>query len=253
MAGGQQPPDQRPRRGCSAAYLEVGVNRGETFLAVEIAEKTAVDPEFRFDWQAAAGPGAVFHRCRRTPVPRLPRRAFDIVFLDGLHVFAQTFRDFCDTLLVTHARSLIVIDDTVPDDIYSSLAAARARAGRSAGRPAASAARGTATSSRSCSPIHDFFPRLSFCTIGDRGQPADPGLARAAAGLPAAVQLAGDRQPDELVRDAPELRADAGDAGGRGAGAGGGAAGLRGAPAPFGSARSRHGGGRRLRVRGTVA
>ena len=65
-------------------YLEVGVNKGETFLAVEIAEKTAVDPEFRFDWQAAADaasglpPGAVGRLFRDLPRAlrhRLPRRA----------------------------------------------------------------------------------------------------------------------------------------------------------------------------------
>jgi len=101
-------------------YLEVGVNKGDTFLAVEMAERTAVDPKFRFDWQAAATPATRFHQQPSDAFFAQCRDRFDIVFLDGLHVFAQTFRDFCNVLDVTDERSLILIDDTVPDDIYSS-------------------------------------------------------------------------------------------------------------------------------------
>ena len=151
-------------------YLEVGVNKGETFLAVEIAERTAVDPEFRFDWQAAAGPTTVFHEVPSDTYFATCRESFDIVFLDGLHVFAQTFRDFCNTLLVTHERSLIVIDDTVPDDIYSSWPHPReSRAFRRQAGGHGGSWHGDIF--KMVFAIHDFFPRLSYVTIGTEGNP----------------------------------------------------------------------------------
>ena len=98
------------------------------------------------------------------------REIFDIVFLDGLHVFAQTFRDFCNTLLVTHERSLIVIDDTVPDDIYSSWPHPReAQAFRRQAGGVGGSWHGDIF--KMVFAIHDFFPRLSFCTIGTEGNP----------------------------------------------------------------------------------
>ena len=65
-------------------YLEVGVNKGETFRAVEVAERVAVDPEFRFDWEAEANAATVFHQVRRTHpqtlVWREPRQDFRPLF-----------------------------------------------------------------------------------------------------------------------------------------------------------------------------
>ena len=150
-------------------YLEVGVNKGDTFLAVEIPEKTAVDPEFRFEWQAE-GPGTAFHQVTSDAYFATCRERFDIVFLDGLHVFAQTFRDFCNALDVTDERSLILIDDTVPDDVYSSWPHPREAKGlrRQAG------ARGGSWHGdifKMVFAIHDFFPRLSYVTIGTEGNP----------------------------------------------------------------------------------
>ena len=36
-------------------YLEIGVFKGETFLAVDVASRVGVDPEFRFDWASHHG------------------------------------------------------------------------------------------------------------------------------------------------------------------------------------------------------
>lgn len=44
---------------------------------------------------------------------------FDLVFLDGLHTWDQTYKDFCNALLHTHDRSIIIIDDIWPDDVFS--------------------------------------------------------------------------------------------------------------------------------------
>ena len=46
---------------------------------------------------------------------------FDLFFIDGLHTYDQTYRDFCNCLGVSKSDSFFVIDDTVPADLYSSL------------------------------------------------------------------------------------------------------------------------------------
>lgn len=100
-------------------YLEVGVCEGKTFDKVPAARKVAVDPEFRFDHVAmqAAHPETTYH-----PVPSdeyFARHAqlddeFDVIYLDGLHVYDQTLRDLLNALEHLQPRGVIVIDDTVP-------------------------------------------------------------------------------------------------------------------------------------------
>lgn len=111
------------RRVGARSYLEIGVQAGKTFFNVDIPVKVAVDPNFLFDYKEHASGGVIFYNCTSddffSSVDSIPN--FDIVFLDGLHTFDQTYRDFCNALLFTHDRSIIIIDDTVPNDYYSSL------------------------------------------------------------------------------------------------------------------------------------
>ena len=100
-------------------YLEVGVCRGKTFDQVPAARKVAVDPAFRFDHVAMqeAHPEATYH-----PIPSddyfsrhaAPDDEFDVVYLDGLHVYDQTLRDLLNALEHLQPRGVVVIDDTVP-------------------------------------------------------------------------------------------------------------------------------------------
>ena len=111
-------------------YLEIGVCRGKTFDKVPAARKVAVDPAFRFDHEAmgAAHPEAEYH-----PVPSDdyfsrhagPDDQFDVVYLDGLHIYDQTLRDLLNALEHLQPRGVVVIDDTVPP---TPLAAIRDRA-----------------------------------------------------------------------------------------------------------------------------
>ena len=76
-------------------YLEIGVFKGLTLKDVEIADCAGVDPQFRVPAEELTGPSrtlvtdtsdAYFAGLDRSTV-------FDIVFLDGLHTFEQTYRD----------------------------------------------------------------------------------------------------------------------------------------------------------------
>jgi hypothetical protein len=147
-------------------YLEIGVANGSTFFSIDMPEKVAVDPKFRFDHRQHQT-GSV--RFFETPSDEFfrsfgPEPAFDIIFLDGLHVFAQTFRDFCATFALAHPRTVWVIDDTVPRDIYSAWPdfqeAVRQR--RAAGGKSG-AWHGDVF--KVVFAIRDFFPTMNFCTV----------------------------------------------------------------------------------------
>lgn len=155
-------------------YLEIGVSRGRTFLNVQITEKTAVDPQFKFEWQPLQTDQVRFFEQPSDEwfLQHSEGRIFDIIFLDGLHTFEQTFRDFCNSLSVTHPKTIWIIDDTVPSDIYSAWPdqkeAVRFRR-QAAGALESQAWHGDVY--KIVFAIHDFFPMMSFCTITTGGNP----------------------------------------------------------------------------------
>ena len=82
------------------SYLEVGVNRGKTFNRLNFERKVAVDPRFRFDTSAFAKEGVEFYDVTSDAffASKHASEIFDIVFLDGMHTFQQTFKDFVNSL-----------------------------------------------------------------------------------------------------------------------------------------------------------
>jgi hypothetical protein len=100
-------------------YLEIGVSQGSTFHKVAARQKVAVDPEFRFDVEAArrANPSASYHQVTSdayfgTIVD--PAERFDVIYLDGLHTAEQTLRDLLNALHHLEPKGIIVIDDVRP-------------------------------------------------------------------------------------------------------------------------------------------
>jgi hypothetical protein len=149
------------------SYLEIGVQQGNTFREILAPYKVAVDPKFLFEYcnddvnQFNEMTSDAFF-CQRSHVH------FDFVFIDGLHTFQQTLRDFLSTLIVTDNRSVILIDDVVPSDVYSAI-------------PDFSEclkSREFATKNNSAAWhgdvfklvffINDFFPNLSFYTVNPK-------------------------------------------------------------------------------------
>lgn len=104
-------------------YLEVGVARGQTFLNVDVPNRTGVDPSFGFDLEAVTNPTTILVQERSDDYFRSldPSQMFDLVFLDGLHTFEQTYRDFCSVLAHAHRQTVILVDDTLPSDPWSAL------------------------------------------------------------------------------------------------------------------------------------
>jgi Methyltransferase domain len=154
----------------AASYLEIGVAAGKTFDAVTIPERTGVDPHFLFDVDAATNDRTVLNPMTSDAFfAQLPvDRAFDVIYIDGLHTLEQTYRDFCNSLAHSHGRSVILIDDTKPSDVYSAIPdhAKAMRHRRAAGGDSES---WHGDVFKVVFLIHDFHPSLNYQTIVGSG------------------------------------------------------------------------------------
>jgi hypothetical protein len=102
-------------------YLEIGLEFGYTFKDVQASVRWGVDPNPQFD---------IKHLPPNTHVAVMtsdeffkaidPGVLFDVVFLDGLHTFRQTYRDLVSALRVC-PQGVILIDDVVPSDEVSAI------------------------------------------------------------------------------------------------------------------------------------
>ena len=106
-----------------ARYLEIGVFTGDTFRQIQAQHKIAVDPNFLFDPKTEEDQDSQYFEVTSDQYfqDHAPNEPFDLAFIDGLHTFEQCLRDLMNVLSVTHNESIIVIDDTVPSDIFSTL------------------------------------------------------------------------------------------------------------------------------------
>ncbi|XPV76643.1 MAG: class I SAM-dependent methyltransferase [Desulfovibrio sp.] len=152
-------------------YLEVGVSEGDTFFNVDIKHKVAVDPYFQFDYMQYQTDSTILHQIPSDEyfIHHAEGQKFDIIFLDGLHTFEQTFRDFCNTQCVAHDKTIWLIDDTVPSDIYSAhTISSEAIALRSLETKNVSGLwHGDVY--KTIFAIADFFPMFSYCTSEEPG------------------------------------------------------------------------------------
>ena len=148
-------------------YLEVGVSRGTTFRDLEFDEKYAVDPKFGYDIHNEGDDSARYFEITSDKFfteEIAADKTFDIIFLDGLHTFEQTFRDFCMSISHAHPRTVWLIDDVFPRDVFSS---------HRNQKQAVQFRHETGDMARSWHgdvyktvyAIHDFFPQISYCTI----------------------------------------------------------------------------------------
>lgn len=107
----------------ATSYLEIGVFEGINFNQIEIPYKVGVDPLFLFNVEEYADETTIFHKMTSDKffsdsAPTYGK--FDLIFLDGLHTFEQTFRDFCASIGYSHDRTIWLIDDTRPNSWFAS-------------------------------------------------------------------------------------------------------------------------------------
>lgn len=155
-----------------ASYLEIGVFKGKTFNNVHFPRQVAVDPYFGFDVAEFARDGVDFVAKTSDDYFATVNNGekFDVVFLDGLHNFQQTFRDFCNALACANDKTVWLIDDVLPSDVYSALPiAAEARGFRKRAGINSNAWHGDVF--KVIYLIHDFFPTLSYVCFSTGGNP----------------------------------------------------------------------------------
>ena len=104
-------------------YLEIGVQAGTTFRSLKMDRMDGVDPNFLFDVDRVVGNGRHLHEMTSDEffLKNLGVEKYDLIFIDGLHTYDQTYRDFCNVSLRLHTRSVIVINDVLPCDKHSAL------------------------------------------------------------------------------------------------------------------------------------
>ena len=103
-------------------YLEIGVNRGVTFREVVAKRKVAVDPEFLFDVPESNKNDAYYEVTSDEYFGNTElKETFNVVYLDGLHTFEQTLRDFTNAIEVISNNGCILIDDIRPNSYHASL------------------------------------------------------------------------------------------------------------------------------------
>lgn len=89
-------------------------------MNVEIQRRDGVDPLFRFDHVThQSSEIRLFQETSDVFFTHSADDPYDIIFLDGLHTFHQTLRDFLNSLAFAHRKTVWVIDDTMPVDIFS--------------------------------------------------------------------------------------------------------------------------------------
>ena len=106
-------------------YLEIGVNQGECFNAIDVETRIAVDPHFGFRRPARARLRSMLGRTQGTLyfkvtsdeffARRAPRLApFGVVFVDGLHTHEQAYRDVVNALAHLDDGGAVVVHDCSP-------------------------------------------------------------------------------------------------------------------------------------------
>ncbi|MDY6938048.1 MAG: tetratricopeptide repeat protein [Cyanobacteriota bacterium] len=154
----------------SVSYLEIGVCKGVTFTQIALPNKVAVDPKFQFNYSDYKSEKVEFHEITSDDFFKLDTDdLFDFIYLDGLHIFEQTFRDFCSTLSMAHGKTIWLIDDTVPSDRFAAERSQKecGKLRRAAGHEGSE---WMGDVFKIVYAIHDFFPQFSYATFPHHGQ-----------------------------------------------------------------------------------
>jgi len=106
----------------ACTYLEVGVQHGLTLEGVKIRHRVGVDPIPRFDLESLPQGTEIFVGTSDEYFASIDEEVlFDVIFLDGLHEWFQTYKDIVNSLNHLTTGGVIVVDDVVPCDEISAI------------------------------------------------------------------------------------------------------------------------------------
>jgi len=128
-------------------YLEIGVQRGHSFLPIKCKKKVAVDPMFLISWKDKIKwiyrnftnlKNSYFETTSNEFF--LNQKSFlkeinglDIAFIDGLHTFKATLQDILNSLEFLNPNGTIVVHDCFPPHEAASIYAENADLARKKG------------------------------------------------------------------------------------------------------------------------
>lgn len=93
----------------------------------------------------------------------------DLIFIDGLHTFEQSFQDFKNSLMFSHENTIWIIDDTAPYDPYSAVPdQEKADYCKSLAGIIDLSWQGDVY--KTIFAIHDYYPDFSYCTIQEHNK-----------------------------------------------------------------------------------
>lgn len=184
-------------------YLEIGVQKGKTLEAVVVVDRVGVDPQPMFDPAVLPSGVAFFAVPSDDYFSGLhPKATFDLVFVDGLHEYRQSYRDVIHALAHLAPRGAVLIDDVVPTSAAAAVPDLQ-QAYRAAKRTGETLGDWMGDVFRTALALATLHPELEARTIGDDDGRAQMLVWRAenAAATPgggeASVQASTDRL-DEL-------------------------------------------------------
>jgi Methyltransferase domain len=103
-------------------YLEIGTQYGLTLESIQSSDKTGVDPNPKFSRRILPSGIEIYDLKSDDYFSQLQvQNKWDFIFLDGLHEFRQTARDFENSLRHLSVNGFILVDDTIPNDEFSAL------------------------------------------------------------------------------------------------------------------------------------
>lgn len=96
-------------------YLEIGLDYGVTFEAIQINLTESVDPA-QGQYQHAT---PTYQMTSDEFFDRFPHKKYDIIFIDGLHEHQQVLRDIHNSIKSLNPNGTIVVHDCNPtEEIY---------------------------------------------------------------------------------------------------------------------------------------
>ena len=155
----------------SRTYLEIGVAQGGTLEAIEVEHRIGVDPTPNFDTEHLPERLAFYRTTSDVFFSSLdPDTKFDLIFLDGLHEFKQTYRDLVNAFEHLSKNGVCLIDDTVPFDAIAALPSHKdsIRESRKSGLGSPRPWMGDVY--KVIYMIHTFHPELDYATYVETGQ-----------------------------------------------------------------------------------
>ena len=102
-------------------YLEIGIQHGLTLESVVVETRIGVDPAHDINTARLPSGVTVITRASDKFFANYRGVGFDLIFLDGLHVFEQTYRDVIHAFRILRPGGLVVIDDTIPSHELAAL------------------------------------------------------------------------------------------------------------------------------------